>query len=180
VKTDSGGAAAGGGGRFRARYETPAGLDDLWMESDGEALTGVWFGETRGKRPAAAGGGGAAVFRETVRWLDAYFAGHPPATPPRWRMEGLTPFRRDVLEAVLAIPYGATATYGEIAAAVARKRGAGKTSARAVGGAVGWNPLCILVPCHRVVGASGALVGYGGGLRNKAALLERERGGIRG
>ena len=83
-----------------------------------------------------------------------------------------------VVDAILAIPFGATATYGDIAAAIARKRGLARMSAQAVGQAVGWNPICIVVPCHRVVGAAGALVGYGGGLRNKIALLAHEKRSI--
>ena len=78
------------------------------------------------------------------------------------------------MDALLAIPFGATATYGDIAAAIAHRCGLAKMSAQAVGQAVGWNPICIVVPCHRVVGAAGALVGYGGGLRNKIALLRLE------
>ena len=89
-------------------------------------------------------------------------------------MDGLTPFRREVADAMLAIPFGETATYGDIAAALAKKHGIAKMSAQAVGGAVGWNPICIIVPCHRVVGAGQGLVGYGGGIRNKAGLLSLE------
>ena len=76
---------------------------------------------------------------------------------------------------MLKIPFGATVTYGDIAAAIARGRGLSMMSAQAVGQAVGWNPICIIIPCHRVVGAGGALTGYGGGLHNKVALLELER-----
>ena len=72
------------------------------------------------------------------------------------------------------IPFGSTVTYGEIAAVIAKKRGIEKMSAQAVGGAVGWNPIGIIVPCHRVVGANGSLTGYGGGFHNKIALLRLE------
>ena len=75
---------------------------------------------------------------------------------------------------MLAIPFGKTATYGDIADALAKKHGIAKMSAQAVGGAVGWNPICVIVPCHRVVGAGQSLVGYGGGIRNKAGLLSLE------
>lgn len=75
---------------------------------------------------------------------------------------------------MLKIPYGKTVTYGDIAAEIAKERGLARLSAQAVGGAVGFNPICIIVPCHRVVGANGSLTGYGGGIRNKAALLELE------
>ena len=73
------------------------------------------------------------------------------------------------------IPYGETVTYGEIAASIAKKRGLARMSAQAVGGAVGWNPICIIIPCHRVIGANGSLTGYGGGIANKIALLAHER-----
>ena len=75
---------------------------------------------------------------------------------------------------MLRIPYGQTVTYGSIAAELAAERGLARMSAQAVGGAVGYNPICLIVPCHRVVGASGSLTGYGGGIRNKIALLKLE------
>ena len=83
-------------------------------------------------------------------------------------MEGLTPFRKAVLDKVCEIPFGKTVTYGRIAKVLKVK------SAQAVGGAVGWNPICIIVPCHRVMGVNGNLTGYGGGIRNKIALLKLE------
>ena len=161
-------------------YRTPRGLDDLILVSDGEFLTGLWFEGSR-NAPALRPDGGAhetPALRETRRWLDTYFSGRQPDFAPPYRIDGLTPFRRDVVDAMLAIPFGATATYGEIAAAIARRRGLARMSAQAVGQAVGWNPICIVVPCHRVVGAAGALVGYGGGLRNKIALLAHEKRSI--
>ena len=155
-------------------YKTPDGFDDLIMASDGEVLTGLWFEGSRNAPEARSGAREPPVLRETRRWLDAYFSGRRPDFTPPYRIDGLTPFRRDVVDAMLAIPFGETATYGDIAAAIARRRGLARMSAQAVGQAVGWNPICIVVPCHRVVGAAGALVGYGGGLRNKVALLRLE------
>lgn len=160
----------------RCPYRTPVGFDDLWMESDGGVLTGLWF-EGSCDPATRCGDGGERdlpVFRETRRWLDVYFSGCQPDFAPPYRIDGLTPFRRAVTDAMLAIPFGETATYGGIAAAIARQRGISRMSAQAVGGAVGWNPICIVVPCHRVVGTNGALTGYGGGLRNKIALLRLE------
>lgn len=161
---------------FKCKYETPAGFGDLWMNSDGDVLTGLWFVGSRDQSKHWPDGveGDFPVFRETRRWLDIYFSGRQPDFVPPYRIDGLTPFRKDVVDAMLAIPFGATATYGGIAAAIAEKRGLAKMSAQAVGGAVGWNPLCILVPCHRVVGADRSLTGYGGGIRNKIALLRLE------
>ena len=158
------------------KYKTPPGFDDMWMNSDGEVLTGLWFEGSRGqsKHRLDCEERDLPVFRETRRWLDIYFSGRQPDFTPRYRMDGLTPFRREVVDAMLAISFGETATYGDIAAALAQKHGIAKMSAQAVGGAVGWNPICIIVPCHRVVGAGQNLVGYGGGIRNKAGLLSLE------
>ncbi len=158
------------------KYKTPPGFDDMWMSSDGDVLTGLWFEGSRGRskhRPNCVACD-LPVFRETCRWLDVYFSGRQPDFTPRYRMDGLTPFRREVVDAMLAIPFGETVTYGEIAATLAKKHGIAKMSAQAVGGAVGWNSICIIVPCHRVVGAGQGLVGYGGGIKNKAGLLSLE------
>ena len=161
---------------FKCKYKTPQGFDDMWMISDGEVLTGLWFEGSRGllKRRLNCAEHDASVFRETRRWLDIYFSGRQPDFTPRYRMDSLTPFRREVMEAMCAIPFGETATYGDIAAALAKKHGIAKMSAQAVGGAVGWNPICIIVPCHRVIGANRNLTGYGGGITNKVGLLVLE------
>ena len=157
-------------------YKTPRGFSDMMMMSDGEVLTGLHFVDsrkaTRSCRDCAAHD--LPVFRETCRWLDEYFGGHAPDFTPPYRIDGLTPFRKDVIDVLLKIPFGQIKTYGDIAAAIAKKRGLKKMSAQAVGGAVGWNPICLIIPCHRVIGANGALVGYGGGIKNKVALLELE------
>ena len=148
------------------------------MMSDGDVLTGLHFVDSRkgAKVSRDCGKSELSVFCETRRWLDEYFGGREPSFTPPYRIDGLTTFRKDVIDAMLEIPFGETATYGDIAAAIAKKRGMIKMSAQAVGGAVGWNPICIIIPCHRVVGANGALVGYSGGIKNKVALLEHERG----
>ena len=149
----------------------------MMMMSDGEVLTGLHFADSCkvSKNCRDCGGRDLPVFHETRRWLDEYFSGREPDFTPPYRIDGLTPFRKDVIDAMLKIPFGETVTYGEIAVAIAKKRGTKKMSAQAVGGAVGWNPICIIVPCHRVIGANGALVGYGGGIQNKVALLAHER-----
>ena len=164
---------------FKATYRTPQGFSDMMMMSDGKVLTGLHFMDSRKAtgscRDCAARD--LPVFRETCRWLDKYFGGHAPDFTPSYRIDGLTPFRKDVIDAMMAIPFGQTTTYGDIATAIAKKRWLKKMSAQAVGGAVGWNPICIVIPCHRVIGANGALVGYGGGIKNKAALLAHETPG---
>ena len=154
-------------------YRTPDGLDPLVMTSDGQVLTGLHFADG----PIPSGEPDLPVFRETCRWLDIYFSGRDPGFRPPYRLDGATPFRLEVLREVLAIPFGATDTYGAIAARLARRRGLARMSAQAVGQAVGWNPVCLVIPCHRIVGAGGAPTGYGGGLPNKLVLLRHEARG---
>ena len=173
------------------RYKTPDGFDDILMSSDGEVLTGLWFDWSPGnakhgvaeessccfsatKDTKKRNSNFLASFRETCRWLDIYFSGHEPDFTPSYRIDALTPFRREVVGEMLKIPFGATTTYGDIAATLARRHGIARMSARAVGGAVGWNPICLIIPCHRVMGANGAITGYGGGIHNKIALLKHE------
>ena len=112
----------------------------------------------------------------TRRWLDIYFSGREPGFSVPIHLEG-TAFQTAVWRRLCAIPYGQTMTYGEIAGQMAREEGRAHLSAQAVGGAVGRNPVSILVPCHRVVGANGRLTGYAGGLERKQWLLELERTG---
>ena len=161
---------------YQWRYKTPDGFSDLCMNSDGDCLTGLWFEKSEDtiKHVTACEEKELPVFRETCRWLDLYFEGKNPDFMPKYTIKNLTPFRRQVIEIMKEIPFGETVTYGDIAKKIAENRGIGRMSAQAVGGAVGWNPLCILIPCHRVVGADGSLTGYGGGIKNKAALLAHE------
>lgn len=115
------------------------------------------------------------VFKQTREWLATYFAGERPtlASAPALRPNG-TPFQREVWNLVAEIPYGETVSYGELAAELAERRGGGRMAAQAVGGAVKRNPITIIVPCHRVVGAGRSFGGYGGRLDIKATLLEHE------
>ena len=108
-------------------------------------------------------------------WLDCYFAGKRPDKIKVPLAPAGSPFRRSVWEALQEIPYGETATYGELAKRLEKKAENGKMSARAVGGAVGHNPIGILIPCHRVIGADGSLTGYAGGVERKAWLLAHEK-----
>lgn len=113
------------------------------------------------------------VFDETKKWLDIYFSGNHPQFFPPLDLQG-SDFRIAVWEILLKIPYGHTITYGDIADEIAKKRGIKKMAAQAVGGAVGHNPVAIIVPCHRVLGANGSLTGYNGGLERKEKLLRFE------
>lgn len=162
--------------RYKRRYKTPKGFSDIIMASDGESLTALLFEGSRGAGKYLYGAKEAfvPVFGDTVKWLDIYFSGREPDFTPEYSPENITPFRRSVICEMLKIPYGETAAYSDIAKAVAEKSGVEKMSAQAVGGAVGANPICIIIPCHRVVGKNGSLTGYGGGIANKAALLKHE------
>ena len=167
-------------------YPTPEGFDDLLMSTDGMVLMGLWFAGSRdeNKHPLGVvetrhGTSLPPVIHDTCCWLDIYFTGRQPDFTPAYRMEDLTLFRKTVLDIVREIPFGKTMTYGDIAKRVVETFPESspkprKMSAQAVGGAVGWNPICLIVPCHRVIGANGNLTGYGGGLHNKIALLKLE------
>ena len=154
---------------FTAHYDSP--LGGLTMASDGHALTTLWFDGTR-REPHFADGTSATttlpVFDETRRWLDLYFAGEKPDFLPPLAPKG-TAFQLRVWDILLTIPYGRTMSYGDVA-----RRISPTMSAQAIGGAVGRNPIGIIIPCHRVIGADGSLTGYGGGLERKRWLLERE------
>ena len=159
--------------RYLLRAPTP--LGEVSLASDGEALTGLWFAGQRydgGSLPGDFSRPDLPVFASALRWLGIYFDGREPDFTPPLAPAG-TSFQLTVWKALLKIPYGETVSYGELAARC------GIRSARAVGGAVGRNPVSLIVPCHRVVGADGSLTGYAGGIERKKALLDLERRGIR-
>ena len=114
--------------------------------------------------------GAVEVLRQAARWLDTYFDGKDPGFTPPIRL-GESSFRNRVCEIMLDIPFGGFMTYGQIAEMVAEEKGVSHMSAQAVGGAVGGNPIPIIIPCHRVIGSDGSLTGYGEGLDKKLALL---------
>ncbi len=122
------------------------------------------------------------VLEQTADWLDRYFAGTEPGdTPPLAPLPQVSsPFRQLIWSLLTEIPYGGSTTYGALAAQAACRLGRSKMSAQAIGGAVGHNPIPILIPCHRVLGANGALAGYAGGLERKRFLLELEGWQIQG
>lgn len=157
---------------YTHQYPSPLGV--ITLASDGEALVGLWF---EGQRHFGKGLTGEKaerplpVFDQADRWLDVYFSGEKPDFMPPLRPRG-TAFQEAVWRRLLDIPYGHTVTYGEIAASLGLPLGA----ARAVGGAVGRNPISLMIPCHRVVGADGSLTGYAGGIERKKHLLKLEKG----
>ena len=116
----------------------------------------------------------ALIFRETKRWLDRYFEGEKPSINELSIAPIGSDFRKAVWQILCEIPYATTITYGEIAEKLALRSGLVKMSAQAVGGAVGHNPISIIIPCHRVVGANGSLTGYAGGVDKKLELLKFE------
>lgn len=158
-------------------YKTPNNFDDMLMNSDGEYLTGLCFINSKdaSKHIIDCEEKDLPIFRETVKWLDIYFSGKDPEFTPKYRILNLTPFRQEVTDIMNSIKFGETMTYNDISKVIAKKRGLERMSAQAVGGAVGWNPICIIIPCHRVVGTNGSLTGYGGGIKNKVALLTHEK-----
>lgn len=166
--------------KYVSTYCSP--LGKILMAADEAGLTGLWF---EGQKYYAAGLDGEhkeenlPVFVKTKEWLDIYFSGREPDFTPPLHMVG-TDFRRSVWEALLEIPYGETRTYAEIARRINGEKGGTGMAARAVGGAVGHNPVSIIVPCHRVVGSNGSLTGYAGGVEKKIYLLELEKVDVTG
>lgn len=166
---------------FLTHYDSP--LGSITSASDGTALTGLWFdgqrhfGETLRSEHAVVETQSIAslppVLNDTIQWLDIYFSGGIPDFTPSIVLHG-SEFRQAVWRVLQTIPYGQTVTYGDIARQLAAERGIQKVSARAVGGAVGHNPISLIVPCHRVIGADGSLTGYAGGVERKTWLLRLE------
>lgn len=158
------------------RYKTNDKIDDILLTSDGKYLTGLYFeGSFDGRKHI----GNyieqeLPIFEETKRWLDIYFSGKNPDFTPEYKITYKSDFQKEVTDIMNKIPYGEVVTYGDIASEMAANHNIKRMSAQAVGGSVGANPICIIVPCHRVVGASNNLTGYGGGIQNKIALLEME------
>lgn len=169
-------AGAGAGTTYVTTFETGM-IGTLTLASDGERISHCWFEHDRNWDADAAKTyvrkDDLPVFDIACRWLRRYFAGERP--DPSELPLGLsgTPFRMAVWGQLLRIPYGQTVTYGELAERVESQTGR-RTSARAVGGAVRHNPICVIVPCHRVVGSGGSLTGFAGGIEVKARLLAAE------
>ena len=179
---------------YKRKYHSP--LGEMTMISDGKGLTALSFrgqkydktdevkdtevlSETAEEDEKTVSkineeNGASAVFAKTEEWLDIYFSECNPGFFPPFSVKG-TPFQEEVWEILKTIPYGQVTSYGEIARQIAEKRGIRHMSSQAVGGAVGRNPIAIIVPCHRVVGSDGSLTGYAGGLDKKEALLKLEK-----
>ena len=160
---------------YISNYQSPAGA--ITIACDGTSITGLWFDGAKYFADTLAPEyeeRETPVLREARAWLDCYFGGGIPDFTPPVQLNG-TPFRMAVWVVLKGIPYGGTMTYGEIARILAEQNGSGKMSARAVGGAVGRNPISIIVPCHRVIGSGGSLTGFAGGVDKKIKLLTIEK-----
>ena len=163
-----------------SHYDSP--LGKILITADGAGVTGLWFQDQPNakqrpqvERTTTGEFSEAAAFcDQTKHWLDIYFSGQEPDFVLPLHLGG-TPFQLAVWQILRQIPYGQTMTYGEIAQLIATQHNRSRMSAQAVGGAVGRNPIALLVPCHRVVGANGKLTGYAGGVDRKAMLLALER-----
>lgn len=155
---------------YQTTYSSPIGA--LTLTSDGEHITGLWTEQGKYTPDFLGEKTSLPIFENAKLWLDRYFRGeNPPMNLPLAPFG--SPFRHQVWDMLLKIPYGETTTYGAIAKQLEADTGKA-VAAQAVGGAVGHNPIGILIPCHRVVGKSGSLTGYAGGLEKKTALLTLE------
>lgn len=160
--------------QYIVEYPSPIGV--LTIASDGQSITGLWikgqkyYADTLGEHIFAPK---LEVFSQAINWLEQYFNGeNPPIFLPLAPQGSM--FRQSVWDILLRIPYGEVTTYGKIAKELEKRSNGKKVSAQAVGGAVGRNPISIIIPCHRVVGTNGSLTGYAGGIDKKVQLLKLE------
>lgn len=160
---------------YTSHYDSPVGT--LLLAGQDGTLAGVWMegqkyflGSVREETQECK----SLILQQAGRWLDRYFAGERPAVNELPLAPVGSDFRQEVWKILCEIPYGQTTTYGEIAQKLSARLGRERMSARAVGGAVGHNPISIIIPCHRVVGSNGRLTGYAGGLERKIKLLTHE------
>ncbi|MCM1052961.1 MAG: methylated-DNA--[protein]-cysteine S-methyltransferase [Ruminococcus sp.] len=160
--------------QYKTNYKSP--LGKIMIAADEKGLTGLWFINQKyfaynlDKDNIDKD---IPVLKDAKKWLDIYFSGKEPNFKLPLHFTG-TDFQNEVWEILSSIPYGKTLTYGEIAKILAHKKGIAHMSAQAVGGAVGHNQISIIVPCHRVIGTSGSLTGYAGGIKRKEYLLKHE------
>lgn len=148
----------------------------MTLASDGSSLTGVWFDDQKHYGSSLSEyciEETIPLLTETKRWLDIYFSGREPGFTLPLLFRG-TSFHKTVWRLLLTVPYGRTVTYGELARQIGQLEHIQNMSSRAIGAAVGRNPISLIVPCHRVIAADGSLTGYAGGIERKAALLRLE------
>lgn len=158
-------------------YKSP--LGSMLLAADEIGVIGIWFDSQKHFARCLEDGAQEkeiSLLKDVKKWLDIYFRGEEPDFSIPLHLMG-TPFQKEVWEILQTIPYGVTTTYGAIARQIAAKKGMRTMSAQAVGGAVGRNPISVLIPCHRVIGRKGNLTGYAGGIEKKIKLLELEKAG---
>lgn len=174
---------------YSREYKSPLGKLTLVCDQDKKYIVGLWIEDqkyfagglegdqivsTKSPKGGKSSNHSLDILDEAVSWLDRYFSGQrPPIGDLKLRPEG-TDFRQEVWSILMDIPYGQVTTYADIASQVAKKLGRKSMSAQAVGGAVGHNPISIIIPCHRVIGSRGSLIGYAGGMDRKTWLLNHE------
>ena len=160
---------------YKYRYITPKQFSNIIITIDGEYLIGLWFEETKFEsKDELDSYKYLPIIKEVVMWLDIYFSGKKPNFMPKYKLDYKTPFKKEVIDIIRTIEYGQLLTYKDIAKTIADKRNIKKMSCQAVGKVLGWNPICIIIPCHRVIGSNGDITGYSGGINNKRELLKLE------
>lgn len=161
---------------YKTEYNSSIGK--LMIASDGEKIVGLWMEGQKYFANAIKNEviieEDLSVFKKAKEWLDRYFEGKKPSIDELPLAPIGSPFRQKIWNMLCEIPYGKVITYGDIAKRIAKLENIESMSSQAVGGAVGHNPISIIIPCHRVVGAGGSLTGYAGGIDKKVRLLEHE------
>lgn len=153
---------------YKYLYITPSNFDNILLESDGIYLTKLIFTKDTFKSSDIS------YFKDTIIWLDNYFNGIKNTFTPKYKLINLTKFQLDVLDIVKTIEYGVSLSYSSISSILKEKRNVKTMSNQAVGSAIGKNPICIIIGCHRVIGKNGKIIGYSGGINNKKELLKLE------
>ena len=158
-------------------YHSPIG--ELLIAVNDDVLLGVWMKDQKYYKQnineEMKHDDQHKIIMQTKSWLDRYFCNEKPPIDELHLAPVGTPFRKDVWDILMRIPYGQVITYQDIARQIAKAKGIKRMSAQAIGGAVGHNPISIIIPCHRVVGTNGSLTGYAGGIEKKIALLQHEQ-----
>ena len=161
---------------YTVTYSSPKG--EILIASDGSNIIGLWFsGQTHygeGLQQPVLDGSSLPILSKATEWLDSYWQGKKPSPTDLPLKPRGTEFQKKVWQLLLKIPYGSTVTYGSLAKGIAAQEDRTAMSAQAVGNAVSRNPISIIIPCHRVIGANGSLTGYAGGIPLKATILHHE------
>lgn len=151
-------------------YKSP--LGEIFISSDGKVLTRVSFNEHTSKSSIITDN--LPIFQLTKTWLDTYFSGKKPSFIPPYTLANCSEFQKKILKILSNVPYSHLTTYGEIAQQFCQQENLPRMSAQAVGGAISKNPICLILPCHRVIGKNHQLTGYHYGIDKKASLLQLE------